>query len=542
MFVRAKKKDEKRWQVQIVESIRKGEKVTQKIVRNVGTAYNQRELNEFKRLGEIAIIEMKNRQKPVLAFADPSDFHAPRKREKQKSNLVDPKDLREEKRINEGFTDIFGHLYEEVGFTNLIGKKKWNDIIQSTVIARIASPRSKLATLKLLSNKFDIKIPFMSIYRAMDYLLSKERAVKKLISQKSLGMFDEKVDVLFFDVTTLYFESVSSDELRDFGFSKDCKFKEVQVMLALITTENGLPITYELFAGNTFEGHTFIKAIEKLRKDFDVENFVFVADRAMFNKDNLEYMENNKIHYIVAAKLKSLAASIQNQILTQQFSPAIVSNEFHWLKEFEYQNRRLIVSYSSKRARKDAADRRRLIDRLLKKEINGKVKIKDLITNYGTKKYIKVTGGEAKINELRIEADAQWDGLHGVITNCSEKSSTKILERYRGLWQIEEAFRVNKHSLKMRPIFHWTPKRIRAHILLCFVAYALTKYATYRLNKKVDSFSIEKLRDILDGTEASIIIDLKTSNRFVIPSKLTEEMKKTYSIFGLKRSDVPYSI
>jgi transposase len=183
-----------------------------------------------------------------------------------------------------------------------------------------------------------------------------------------------------------------------------------------------------------------------------------------------------------------------------------------------------------------------LIDRLLKKEINGKVKIKDLITNYGTKKYIKVTGGEAKINELRIEADAQWDGLHGVITNCSEKSSTKILERYRGLWQIEEAFRVNKHSLKMRPIFHWTPKRIRAHILLCFVAYALTKYATYRLNKKVDSFSIEKLRDILDGTEASIIIDLKTSNRFVIPSKLTEEMKKTYSIFGLKRSDVPYSI
>lgn len=543
MFLRVKKKTENRWQVQVVESARVGEKVMQKIVRNVGTAYSLKELEDFKKLGEVIIVEMKNKLKPVLSFLNPNDFHAPQKRKKpQCEKLVDVHQLREEKRINEGFTDIFSRIYDDVGFAKVFNKPSINSIIQSTVIARIADPKSKLATLKLLNIKFDIKIPFMSIYRAMDKLQSKEQEVKQIIAQKSLGLFKEKVDVLFFEVTTLYFESIIADEIKNFGFSKDCKFKEVQVVLALITTKDGLPITYELFAGNTFEGHTFTQTIEKLKSQFSVDDFVFVADRAMFSKDNLDYMEENNLKYVVAARLKSLPTKKQNEILARQSPSSNDSERPDWIEEFDHQNRRLIVSYNSKRAKKDHADRQRLIDRLVKKTNNGKIKIKELIPNYGTKKFIQVDGGEAKINDLRIEADAQWDGLHGVITNCpNEMSATKILERYRDLWQIEEAFRVNKHSLKMRPIFHWTPRRIKAHVLICFMAYTLSKYALFELKKK-ENISLEQLRDILEAAESTIVRDLDTSDRYVIPAKLTDQIKKTYAAFGLKRSDVPYEI
>jgi len=547
MFVRVKKKDEKRWQITIVESVRCGKSVKQKTVRNVGTAYNEKEVEEFKRIGETAIIHIKNAAKPVLAFADPADFHSPKKRKTPlKKELVDIHDLREEKRINEGFTDIFSDLYKEVGLDKCINDSKndsqWNDIIESCVIARIADPRSKRATLKQLEDDFDITIPYQKIYRAMDQLVDRELMVKSIIRDHTLGIFKEKVDALFFDVTTLYFESFNSDELKTFGFSKDCKFKEVQVMLALITTKEGLPVTYKLFPGNTFEGHTLKKTIEDLRSDFNVEDFVFVADRGMFSEKNLQYMEDQNIKYIVAACLKKLPSATKNELLTCEFKPAVVCDDFQWVDEFNHKGRRLIVSYSSKRAKKDSADRQRLVDRLLKKAEDKKIKIKDLIPNYGSKKFLQVTGEKVKINDLKISQDAQWDGLHGVVTNQTGISATKVLERYRGLWQIEEAFRVNKHSLKMRPIFHWTPKRIRAHILICFMSYALSKYALCRMKNSGLSISLEKLRTNLGAVEASIVKDQQSKKRYVIPSKVTECIQLIYQAFHKKRDSRPYRI
>lgn len=547
MFVRVKKKDEMRWQITIVESIRTGKTVKQKTVRNVGTAYSEKEVEEFRKIGEAGIISIKNALKPVLPFADPVDFYAPKKRKKNiKKELVDINDLREEKRINEGFVDIFCDIFKESGLDKSINgtknDKQWNDIIESTVIARIADPRSKRATISQLEDDFDIKIPFQKIYRAMDQLVKCELDVKSIVRKYTLGIFKEKVDVLFFDVTTLYFESITSDEIKDFGFSKDCKFKEVQVMLALITTKEGLPVTYKLFPGNTFEGNTLPQTIEEIRSDFDVSNFVFVADRGMFNEKNLQYMEENNISYIVAACLKKLPIKLKTEILSREFGPAIICDEFHWIDEFEHKDRRLIVSYSSKRAKKDASDRQRLIDRLLKKTKDKKIKVKDLIPNYGTKKFLQVTGGEAKVNEIKIAQDAEWDGLHGVITNQKNGPAAKILERYRGLWQIEEAFRVNKHSLKMRPIFHWTPKRIKAHILICFMSFALSKYSLYRMKQSGLNMSLEELRGNLDKVEASIVKDTKTKKRYIIPSKVTECIKKIYNAFGKKRDDTPYLI
>ena len=220
----------------------------------------------------------------------------------------------------------------------------------------------------------------------------------------------------------------------------------------------------------------------------------------------------------------------------------VICDEFQWIREYQLESKRLLVSYSSKRAKKDAADRHRLIERLLKKAHGGKLKIKDLIPNHGTKKYIEVMNGEAKINQSKLDTDSQWDGLYGVLTNQTEQHAKEIMERYRGLWQIEEAFRVNKHSLKMRPIFHWTPKRVKAHILICFMAFALTKYALHSLSNAGISLSIDRLREHLSSVQASIVTDKTSGDRYVIPSRTTEEQQAIYLCFGMKRDDRPYAI
>ena len=243
------------------------------------------------------------------------------------------------------------------------------------------------------------------------------------------------MDVAIFDVTTLFFESVNEDELRGFGFSKDCKFKETLVALALVTITNGLPITYRLFPSNIYEGHTLISMIEEIKKVHEVRNVLLVADRAMFSLDNLKAMEGRDIKYI-ASRLKRLPVQLRKEILeSEDFSPTVIEDEFHWVKEFSYKQRRLVVSYSSKRAKKDASDRSRIIERLLKKVKDGKVNIKDVIPNYGTKKYLTLLDKEVFVDESKIEKDALWDGLHGVISNTDERelTPTQIISRYRGL-------------------------------------------------------------------------------------------------------------
>ncbi|MEI8025277.1 MAG: hypothetical protein WCI18_02910 [Pseudomonadota bacterium] len=148
--------------------------------------------------------------------------------------MVYPFNLKEEKRFNEGISDIFGKVYEDLGFDKLVQgtskDREWNDILQSSVLARIAEPDSKRATSRFMNEEFDIKIPVKKIYRMMDLLSDIEGKIKQTVAQKTLAIIDQEVDVLFFDVTTLYFESIERDELRNFEFSTDCKFNQSQVM------------------------------------------------------------------------------------------------------------------------------------------------------------------------------------------------------------------------------------------------------------------------------------------------------------------------
>ncbi len=548
MFVRVKPKPNGKKSIQIVESYRRADKVSQKILRHVGQAVTDREVEEMTRLAQSIINEMETEKQPCLPFLDPIKILKGNRQKKETSDTVKISNLREEQRIIDGIGDVFGKLYRDLKLDRLIsGTHKdgqWNNILESCVLARIANPVSKRRSASLLEADYGIKIPLEKIYRVMDHVADRESDIKQRIAQTTLSLFQEHVDVLFFDVTTLYFESIETDELRAFGFSKDCKFKEVQVVLALVTTTKGLPITYKLFPGNTYEGGTLVEVVKDLQTQYAINDILLVADRAMFNEENLSQMERLGIQYIVAAKLKALPKSLKSEILHSEYNDqsTVIGDELHWLKEFEYKSRRLVVGNSSKRAEKDAADRQRLVDRLMKKVKGDKIKVKDLIPNYGSKKYISIENGSASINQKKIEADAEWDGLHGVITNATDKTPRELLSRYRELWQIEEAFRISKHDLRMRPLYHWTENRVKAHIAICFLAFTLAKQAVYRIALQQEPMSFEQIRNELLHAQSSVVIDLASKKNYIIPSHVTVNQKKLYQAFGLKRSQVPYEL
>lgn len=381
MFIKEVQKPNGAISIRIVESVRRGNKSVQKTVRTLGQHKDPEEIAVIRKAAKELIIQMMNKKKPVLTGLNPEDIHHVKtwKKKVTEKNAVHEDvrvavdQLHEKARYNDGIYDVFGSLYEQLHFDHLIvdtrQDDKWNETLEACVLARLAQPSSKKKTVSILEEQFNIKVDLDHVYRMMDHVVAMEDRIKSCVANQTQSLFQGKVDVLLFDVTTLYFESTDQDELRNFGFSKDCKFKQTQVVLALMTTTDGTPMGYELFAGNTSEGKTLIHVIEQMKNRFDLSRVILVADRAMFNKDNLEKMEELKVKYVVAAKLRSMNKKIKAEILgSRSFKAREVCGEIHWINEFTTdEERRLIVSYSSKRAKKDKADRERLIERFKKK-------------------------------------------------------------------------------------------------------------------------------------------------------------------------------
>ena len=223
-------------------------------------------------------------------------------------------ELTEVKRIIEGIHDIAGHVYEKIGYQTLCKRKKDTELLKDLVLMRLSNPASKLKTQSILDQRFSKTHDLDGIYRVMDKLSPKISDMKKMTFEMTQKLMPESVDVIFFDCTTLYFESVETDELRQFGYSKDHRFNTTQVVLALATNSDGLPIGYELFEGNKAEVKTLLACLDSWKKIFNIQSVCFVADRAMMSDDNLKTLEKENYQYIVAAKLRSLPNHLISEI------------------------------------------------------------------------------------------------------------------------------------------------------------------------------------------------------------------------------------
>ena len=525
MFVRIRKNSgTKRCSVLVCHNIRRGDKIRQIIAKTFGHSAEEKEI-------EVLLSQAKDWIKRFGAQWLQETLSVRKKRNMK--NQVSIFNLREQARINVGIEDIFGKLYTEIGFQSLLSSTH-QKTLKKVLFTRILEPGSKRRLSYIAEKYLTEELPLDRIYRMMDALIKKSVEVEQKVFAATQKASGKDISLLLFDVTTLSFETISEDELRSFGFSKDFKFNTTQIVLALATTQEGLPIGFKLFPGNTAETKTLIESINSCRNYIPIKDITVIGDRAMMSDANLTKLESASCDYIVAFPLRKLSKTKQTAVLDRSRYKKIINNdEINYCYTLAYGERYLCISYSEKRALKDQKDRDRLVKKLRNK-LNTCKNVKRLVNTKGYLKYTQITGEAiAIINEEKIAEDAKWDGLHAVISN-KKYDDVDAYDQYRRLWVIEESFRINKYNLKMRPIYHFTPKRIQAHILLCYMEFTLLRHIQFKLHKANQSMSVQRIIEAVKDIQASILVDVIDNRKYRMPSAITGDAEIIYKIFDLE--------
>ncbi|WP_175420294.1 IS1634 family transposase [Marinitoga sp. 1154] len=334
------------------------------------------------------------------------------------------------------------------------------------------------------------------LYRTLDMLADNKEKIEKHMYDQRMSLFNTTVDLVFYDVTTLAFETQQTNEILQMGYSKDKKFNESQVVLGMSIDQDKMPVSFDIYPGNTFEGHTLKDSIKKMKKEYQLGKVIVVADRGMMSKANIEMVEKSNYEFIIGKSIKQLK---KINIFEGEFTEIAKGIKY---REIEYENKRLLIIYSEERAKKDKKDRMRLIEKAEKMIEDGSI---DAKSKRGAKKYLKEeTKQKYILDKEKIKNDEKYDGYYGIITN-TKLSPKQILEQYHTLWKVEETFRTLKNYLETRPIFHWTPKRIKGHIVMSFISYIILRTLELELEKNNIEYSHEKIRNALKNMEYSEI-------------------------------------
>lgn len=420
-----------------------------------------------------------------------------------------------------GTSLLLGKIFDEIGFDAID-----DELFKQLVIARLCFPASKLKTTDFLSKYHFLSVEAQHIYRYMDKLHNSQKELVQDISYAhSLKVLNNEISVVFYDVTTLYFEVDHEDEIRKTGFSKEGKHQNPQILLGLLVSVDGYPLAYEIFEGNKYEGHTMLPVIDGFKNRYNIDQLIVVADSGLLTSTNIQELCAKGYEFILGARIKNETTDIKSQILSFDYSQ---TKEQLIVKQ---DGIRLLVTYSEKRAQKDKHNREKGLAKLEKKIKSGKL-TKSNINNRGYNKYLKMDGEiSLTIDREKFNSDGKWDGLKGYLTN-TELSNKEIMESYAQLWKIEKAFRISKHDLKIRPVFHRIKRRIEAHICISFVAYKIYKELERQLKIKSSNLSPEKAIDIAKTIYA---IQVKTPNQQHLITKtilITQEQKMLAKMFN----------
>ena len=556
MFIRRKKMANNRTKIQIVKSIRSGDKIRQKVLRHVGTARDDNELALFEAMARSIKDELELESKGQQTLFNLREYTELVDLSRQAEENPVPDDVklnrcREEGRAPVGVRDLFGTLYHRMGWDHVVGSSRpgSNRMIKEMVMARIAQPLSKRASVRDLSEHSAIALNLDMVYRSMDYLDDDRiAAIGERSMAKAKTLLPGPITALFYDTTTLSFASDQEDALRLKGFSKDGKHHRVQVLLALLITPEGLPVGYEVFPGNQAEGQTLLVALAGLQERYPAIAFTIVADAAMINNNNEKELQERKIPYILGARIKNLPKVLEKQVLDSSgYRPWGLTEgsdnigRYRCIKDQEVAGRQLIATYSPKRARKDVHDRERRLAKLLKR-LNMSKQPASLASG-GMAKYLAFPAGKVEVSEEKIAKVAQWDGLRGIISwGCQDRDPRALVMQYRQLAEIEACFRTNKHDLKIRPIFHWKEHRVKAHLAICYMAFCCVQHLRYLLQARGHGMSTARIQRALQGLQISILYDSSAHGRYGMPSQLLGDARKIYQTMGLSWNRDPFTI
>jgi len=418
-----------------------------------------------------------------------------------------------------GIDLVLGKIFNDIGFDRIK-----DGLFKDLVLYRLVFPKSKLKTTEYLYRYEQKAYSEDEIYRYLDKLYNTQKEIVQQISfQHTEAVLGGEISIVFYDVTTVYFEIDNEDELRKTGFSKEGKHQSPQIVLGLLVGKNGYPLAYDVFEGNKFEGRTMLPVIDSFKSRYKIGQLIVVADSGLLSKQNINGLQDKNYEFILGARIRNESSAMKAKILSLD------------LKDGESQviNRgglKLIINYSSSRAKKDRYNREKGLKKLEKQIRTGKL-TKAGINNRGYNKYLKLDGEiNVAIDRSKFEQDAKWDGLKGYLTNA-KMGKNDILENYGHLWKIERAFRIAKTDLRIRPIYHRKQKRIEAHICLTFVAYKVYKELERQLKEKKSDLSPEKAIEILQNIHQ---IEIKNPINNEIVKKtllLTDEHRKLGDLF-----------
>lgn len=548
MFVRVVKFNNISY-LKIVKSFRENGKVKQKVIANLGR------LDSLVKNGVDKVVK---KIEGYLGEKNDSD-----------NNKVDINTLTEIERVNYGFV-AYKKIWNYFDLDNILedissNKKIKYDIVNSVfsmVINKLLNPSSKLFHFNHKDQYFslneDMKLQYF--YRTLDILEENKEEIELKLFQQNKSLFNLKLDVVFFDVTTYYFESQIEDNLKGYGFSKDGKINNVQITMGLLIDKDGKPIGYELYRGNTFDGNTLPEILEKLKTKFQIDKIIFVADKGLNSKINLKSLKDKGYDYIVSCRLKNLKKITQDDILDKKGYIEIKINENtkYQYKEIEYRNiirikndnsdkyesfelkERIISTYSEERASKDKYDRMRMIskaEKLVKSNNKTSLENHKGFRRYVTQENNNSEKGDLILDVLRIKDEEKYDGFYAIQTSVTNISAIEIINNYHYLYKIEESFRILKSTMEVRPVYHWKENRIEGHFVMCFIAFLLERELEYRLNNneitKNEDFSVNKIKEALNTME---LTKINIENKeFYLKSKHQSLASKIFAILKLKQ-------
>jgi len=480
----------------------------------IGISSDELEIKQFVNQGKLWISSYQRNLAPELDL-----FGAEKRYQDHEKEIVLQILNNIENILLNGSELILDRVFNKVGF-NQIG----DDIFRKLVQSRLSYPGSKSATVEYLKNHFDEDVNLTKIYRYLDTLNhTQQYKIQDISVSHTQQLLGGQIGVIFYDVTTLYFETDREDELRKTGFSKEGRHQNPQIILGLLVSIDGYPLAYCIHEGNKYEGHTMLPVVNEFVNRYQLNEFVVVADSGLMTEDNLVEMEARGYLYIIGARIKSEAKSIKQWILSQ---PKI---DRQMIELDKGGDRRLLVGYTEDRAKKDAYNRQKGVKRLEKLYKRGSL-TKEHINKRGYNKFLKIENKiGVSINYDKIDEDMQWDGLKGYLTN-TKLPIEQIYTAYHNLWNMERAFRISKSKIEIRPVFHFTRKRIEAHICICFVALKVYKELERILKQTHINMSVDKVLNMA-RTITTIKIKMPLNNQILSKTMILKRHKRIEILF-----------
>jgi hypothetical protein len=384
---------------------------------------------------------------------------------------------------------IFERLWEDLELPALLRRLvrrrrlafDFERVVFALVLQRILAPGSDRAGVKwaetVHARGFEtLRLPHY--YRALRVLWEKKVPIEQALYAKGLDLFNQPLDLVFFDTTSLYFEGQGPAGLARLGKSKDHRPDHPQVILGILMRRDGLPIACEVWPGNTADVTRLTVIADLLRKRFAIQRVVVVCDRGMISAKNLAALEALGFQSIVGAKMRGVR-EVRDEVLARAGRYQDVRENLQ-VKEVRVEDRRYIVCFNPEEAAKDRADREQILATLEKKLASGGVK--RLIPNRGYRRFLKVRAGQCTIDQQRVDEDARYDGKYVLRTTTTDLPADEVALAYKNLLWIERLFRDLKSLLETRPIYHhWVKDNVKGHIFACFLAL----YLVVVLRKKI---------------------------------------------------------